>query len=132
MRKGLSILITQYNILKDIIWFVTKITTNKIYIPQSLKRVFSWYHEYLLHMEQTRTKRLSWNDMAWSYTRCWTFIDWLCSPCQVYQMTKEERTRKKYGQIPLNIAESGIVSLSNGLCGSGETFPFTILYCFMQ
>jgi hypothetical protein len=40
------------------ICFVTKIE-NKIYIPQSLRQqngVLSWYHEYLLHQQQTRTE----------------------------------------------------------------------------
>jgi hypothetical protein len=47
----------------------------KIYIPQSLrqiKRELSWYHEYLLHPEQTRTEKTyqEHHDMAWSHTRC--------------------------------------------------------------
>jgi hypothetical protein len=30
----------------------------KIYIPQSLRqRILSWYHEYLLHLGQTRTEK---------------------------------------------------------------------------
>jgi hypothetical protein len=39
-------------------------------------------------------------------------------------MTKKER--KKYGLLPPKIAESDIVSLGHGLCGSGGTAPFTI------
>jgi hypothetical protein len=46
-------------------------------------------------------------------------IDCLCSTCQVYQMTKKERTRKKYGLLPPKIAESDTVSLGHGLCVSG-------------
>jgi hypothetical protein len=34
-------------------------------------------------------------------------------------MTKTERTRKKYGLFPPKIAESEIVSLGHGMCGSG-------------
>jgi hypothetical protein len=51
-------------------------------------------------------------------------MDCLCSTCQVCQITKKER--KKYGLIPPKIAESAIVSLGHGLCGSGGTSPFTI------
>jgi hypothetical protein len=44
-------------------------------------------------------------------------MDCLCSTCQVCQMTKKER--KKYGLLPPKIAESDILSLVHGLCGSG-------------
>jgi hypothetical protein len=38
----------------------------KIYIPQSLRqRVLSWYHEYLLHLGQTRTEKTIRNTMTW-------------------------------------------------------------------
>jgi hypothetical protein len=43
--------------------------------------------------------------------------DCLCSTCQVCQMTKKER--KKCGLIPPKTAESDIISLVHGLCGSG-------------
>jgi hypothetical protein len=33
-------------------------------------------------------------------------IDYLCSTCQVCQMTKKDHTRKKYGLLPPKIAES--------------------------
>jgi hypothetical protein len=39
-------------------------------------------------------------------------------------MTKNEL--KKYGLIPLKIAEYDIVTLGHGMCGSGWTTPFTI------
>jgi hypothetical protein len=41
-------------------------------------------------------------------------------------MTKKESILKKYGLIPPKIAESDIVSLVHGLCGSGGTHPFKI------
>jgi hypothetical protein len=47
------------------IFFATKIA-NKIYIPQSFRqRVLSWYHEYLLHLGQTRTEKTIRNTMTW-------------------------------------------------------------------
>jgi hypothetical protein len=46
-------------------------------------------------------------------------IDTLCSICQVYQMTKKERKRKKYGMLQPKIAEYDTVSLCHGMCGSG-------------
>jgi hypothetical protein len=46
-------------------------------------------------------------------------IDCLCFTCQVCQITKKER--KKYGLLPPKIAESEIVSLGHGFCGSGLT-----------
>jgi hypothetical protein len=46
-------------------------------------------------------------------------IDCLYSTCQVCQMTKKERTCKKYGLLSPKIAESEIVTLVHGLCGSG-------------
>jgi hypothetical protein len=37
----------------------------KTYIPQSLRqRVLSWYHEYLLHLGQTRTEKTIRNTMT--------------------------------------------------------------------
>jgi hypothetical protein len=45
-------------------------------------------------------------------------VDCLCSTCQVCQMTKKERSRKKYGLLPPKITESDTVSLGHGLCGS--------------
>jgi hypothetical protein len=36
-------------------------------------------------------------------------------------MTKKENDRKKYWLLPPKIAESDIVSLDHGLCGSGES-----------
>jgi hypothetical protein len=53
-------------------------------------------------------------------------MDCLCSTCQVCQMTKKEKSRKKYGLLPLKIAESDTVTLGHGLCGSGGTTPLTI------
>jgi Integrase zinc binding domain len=39
---------------------------DKMYIPQSLRqRVFSWYHEYLLHQGQTCTEQTIRNTMTW-------------------------------------------------------------------
>jgi hypothetical protein len=46
-------------------------------------------------------------------------IDCLCSTCQLCQMTKKERSRKKYGLLPPKIAESDTVSLCHGMSGSG-------------
>jgi hypothetical protein len=46
-------------------------------------------------------------------------IDCLCSTCQVCQMTKKEKTRKKYGLLPPKIAQSDTVSLGHGMFGSG-------------
>jgi hypothetical protein len=40
----------------------------KLYIPQSLRqqqRVLSWYHEYLLHLGQTRKEKAIRNTMTW-------------------------------------------------------------------
>jgi hypothetical protein len=45
-------------------------------------------------------------------------IGCLSSTCQVCQMTKNERTRKKYGLLPHKIAESDTLSLCHGLCVS--------------
>jgi hypothetical protein len=53
-------------------------------------------------------------------------IDFLCSNCQLCQMTKKERTCKKYVLLPPKIAESVTVFLGHGLCGSGGTSQFTI------
>jgi hypothetical protein len=41
-------------------------------------------------------------------------------------MTKKEQTRKKYALLPPKIAESDMVALGHGMCGSGGTTPFTI------
>jgi hypothetical protein len=41
-------------------------------------------------------------------------------------MTKKENYREKYGLLSPKIAESDIVSLVHGLCGSGGSHPFTI------
>jgi hypothetical protein len=41
-------------------------------------------------------------------------------------MTKKDNNCKKYGLLPPKIAESDIVSVDHGLCGSGGTPPFTI------
>jgi hypothetical protein len=46
-------------------------------------------------------------------------IDYLCSTCQVCQMTKKERTRKTYGLPQPKIAESEIVCMDHDLYGSG-------------
>jgi hypothetical protein len=48
-------------------------------------------------------------------------VDCLCSICQVCQMIKKEKIRKKYGLILPKIAEPDIVSLSHGLCGSAAS-----------
>jgi hypothetical protein len=45
--------------------------------------------------------------------------DYLCSPCQVCQMTKKER--KKHALLPLKIADSDTVSLGHDFCGSRES-----------
>jgi hypothetical protein len=59
-------LITQYNILKDMIFFVTNMTT-KICITQSLREgVRFWYHEYLLHPGQTRTEKTIRKTVTWT------------------------------------------------------------------
>jgi hypothetical protein len=55
--------------------------------------------------------------MAWSYSSKMLKIDWLCSTCQVCQMTK--KAHKKYGLLPPKIAEYDTVSLGHDLCGSG-------------
>jgi hypothetical protein len=51
---------------------------------------------------------------------------YLATIYQVCQFTKKERTCKKYGLLPLKIAESDTVSLGHGMCGSGESLPFAI------
>jgi hypothetical protein len=53
-------------------------------------------------------------------------IGFVCSTCQVCQMTKKEHTGKKYGLFLPKIAESDTASLGLGMCGSGGTTPFTI------
>jgi hypothetical protein len=53
-------------------------------------------------------------------------IDSLCIICQICQMTKKERIRKKYGLLLPKIADSDTVSLGHGLCGSCGTTLFTI------
>jgi hypothetical protein len=45
-------------------------------------------------------------------------IDYLCSTCQVSQMIEKKKRNKKYGLLPPKIAESDIVSLIHGLCGT--------------
>jgi hypothetical protein len=40
-------------------------------------------------------------------------------------MTKKELKRKKNRLLPPKTAESDTVSLNHGMCGSGETIPFT-------
>jgi hypothetical protein len=52
-------------------------------------------------------------------------VDCLCSTCQVCQMTKKERIRKKYVLLPPKIAESDTTSLGHGQCGSGGSHSFT-------
>jgi hypothetical protein len=77
----------------------------KIYIPQSLRqRVLTWYHEYLLYPGQTRTEKTIRNIMTWPGLT--QDIERLCFTCQVCQMTKKERARKKYGLLLPKIAES--------------------------
>jgi hypothetical protein len=39
---------------------------------------------------------------------------------------KKEHTCRKYRLLPPKIAESDIVFLAHGLCGSGGTHPFTV------
>jgi hypothetical protein len=57
-------MIVQYNILKDMIYFVTKIT-NKIHITQSLRQILlTCYHEYLLHPGQTITENTISNSLT--------------------------------------------------------------------
>jgi hypothetical protein len=49
------------------IFFVTK-TTNKICIPQSLRKhqtILFYYHEYLLHLGQTKIEKTIRNTMTW-------------------------------------------------------------------
>jgi hypothetical protein len=59
-------------------------------------------------------------------------MDCLCSTCQVYQMTKKQRVRKKYVLIQAKTAEFDGVSLGHGLYGSGgsiynkDTFQNTL------
>jgi hypothetical protein len=53
-------------------------------------------------------------------------IDCLCSTCQVCQTTRRENNCKKYVLLPTKIAQSDILSLVHGLCGSGGSLPFTI------
>jgi hypothetical protein len=45
-------------------------------------------------------------------------IDYLCSTCQVCQMTKKNHSNKKYGLLMPKIAESDTESLDHGICGS--------------
>jgi hypothetical protein len=45
-------------------------------------------------------------------------IDCLCSSCQVCQMTKKQKERKKYGLLPPKISESDTVYLGHGLCAT--------------
>jgi hypothetical protein len=65
-------------------------------------------------------------------------VECLCSTCQICQMTKKERARKKYGLLPPKIAESDTASLGHGLCGSGgsiynkNTIQKTIFFFYLQ
>jgi hypothetical protein len=84
------------------------------------QRVLSWYHEYLLHPGQTKTEKNRLSGIPWHVQVLHKIlnIDCLCSTCQVCQMTKKER--KKNGLLPPKTAESDIVSLVHGMCGSCE------------
>jgi hypothetical protein len=67
-------LIAEYNMLKNVIWFVTNVGS-KWFIIQSLwPRILSWYRKFLLHSGQIQIDYKEYHDMAWSYTRYWILI----------------------------------------------------------
>jgi hypothetical protein len=76
-------LIIQYNILKDIFWFVTNIISN-IKIPQSLRQ----------KTDKGRKDYQEYHDMAWSYTRCWTLIGFVSFVNYVKWQRSIRRARK--------------------------------------
>jgi hypothetical protein len=97
------------------IFFATKKRSTFLNHWDRRQRVLSWYHEYLLHPGQTRTEKTIRNNITWPGLT--QDVEHWYSTCQVCQMTNKER--KKYGLLPPKIAESDIVSLGHGLCGSG-------------
>jgi hypothetical protein len=110
--------------LKDVICFNTKIT-NKIYIPQSLRKrtkstpavpwIFTSSRTELNRKDYQECNHMTWNHKIFN-NHC------LCSTFQLLQMTKKER--KQYALIPLKIAESDPwVMLYMNLVG---TLSFTI------
>jgi hypothetical protein len=70
-------------------------TDNKEYCPGTMNIYFIWYR-----LELKRLSRKPWHDLALNKM---LNIDCLCSTCQVCQMTKKERIRKKYGLLPPKI-----------------------------
>jgi hypothetical protein len=109
------------------IFFATNISI-KIYIPQSLRQqtksniLVPWiFTSSGDRLEQKRLSRISWHGLV---LHKMLNIDCLFSTCQVCQMTKKEH--KKYGLLPPKIAESDIVFLGHGLCGSGGSMYTTI------
>jgi hypothetical protein len=93
-------------------------TNNKEYCPGTMNIYF-----IRDKLEQKRLSGIPWHGLD---LHKMLNIYCLCSTFQVCQMTKKERTCKKYGMLPPKIVESDTQSLGHGLCGSGGTHPFTI------
>jgi hypothetical protein len=77
-KRASPTLITQYNILKGMIFFATK-KAYKIYIPQSWIYITKSTVQVPWILTSSGTdKKINdyqeYHDMAWSYTRCWTLI----------------------------------------------------------
>jgi hypothetical protein len=67
--------------------------------------------------EKSRLSRIPWHGLV---LHKMLNIDCLCSTCQICQMKKKENiVRNMDGLLPPKIAESDILSLDHGLCGSG-------------
>jgi hypothetical protein len=114
-KRAYPNLITQYNILKVMIFFATKKRStflnhwDKEYCPDVMNIYFIRDRQ-----EQKILSRIPWHALVLHKI---LNIDCLCSTCQVCQMTKKER--KKYGLLPRKMIESDILPLVHGLCGFG-------------
>jgi hypothetical protein len=78
---------------------------NRIYIPLSLrKRIVWWFHSYLQHPCITRMEATLIQNLAWPNPR--KDVEAVVKDCHESQIGK--KVRKKYGDLPENLAERPI------------------------
>jgi hypothetical protein len=125
--KGLtltSLLNSRYNILKDMTYFVTNFNKQDLHssiIETDDKEYCHGTMNIYFMQEIQEHKRISgipWHGLV---LHKMLNIDCLCYTCQVYQITKKDRVRKKYGLLSPKTAESDMVTLVHSLWGSGES-----------
>jgi hypothetical protein len=77
----------------------------KRYIPQSLrKRIVWWYHTYLQHPGITRMEANLRQNLIWPNIR--KDVEAAVKNC--YECQKGKKVRKKYGELPENLAKRPI------------------------